>query len=155
MPSHVFLDINQIQDEMVDSKFILNLLARRQIISNSQHQSIIAMSTTAQDRDYRNRLQTCVAENQVCKSFGIKLSANAQVVQVARHAGFDSLFIDLEHAWLSLAEASNLCNVAHLADITPFVRVPHQCGTGYVQKVLDGGAMGVIFPHVHSAGIAS
>ncbi|RMJ09572.1 hypothetical protein CDV36_010812 [Fusarium kuroshium] len=100
---------------------------------------------------YTNSLLKCVARKEVCKSFGIKLSASPQIVQTARHAGFDSLFIDLEHAWLTLAEASNLCNVGHLAGITPFVRVPHQCGNGFVQRVLDGGAMGVIFPHIESA----
>ncbi|RDW94059.1 HpcH/HpaI aldolase family protein [Aspergillus mulundensis] len=100
---------------------------------------------------YSNNLEICVASGQLCKSFGIKISPNAQVVQIARDAGFDSLFIDLEHAWLTLAEASNLCNVGHLCGITPFVRVPHQCGNGYVQRVLDGGAMGVIFPHIHNA----
>ncbi|KAL4875812.1 Pyruvate/Phosphoenolpyruvate kinase-like domain-containing protein [Aspergillus karnatakaensis] len=98
-----------------------------------------------------NNLEACVSSNQLCKSFGIKLSPNAQVVQIAKNAGFDSLFIDLEHAWLTLAEASNLCNVGHLCGITPFVRVPHQCGNGFVQRVLDGGAMGVIFPHIHNA----
>lgn len=101
---------------------------------------------------YDNSLETCVASNQLCKSFGIKISPNPQVVQIARNAGFDSLFIDLEHAWLTLAEASALCNVGHLSGITPFVRVPHQCGNGFVQRVLDGGAMGVIFPHIHNAG---
>ncbi|KAI8662195.1 Fungal-trans domain-containing protein [Fusarium sp. Ph1] len=100
---------------------------------------------------YTNSLLRCVTRKEVCKSFGIKLSTSPQIVQTARHAGFDSLFIDLEHAWLTLAEASNLCNVGHLAGITPFVRVPHQCGNGFVQRVLDGGAMGVIFPHIESA----
>ncbi|KAF7547906.1 hypothetical protein G7Z17_g7401 [Cylindrodendrum hubeiense] len=100
---------------------------------------------------YSNNLLRCITSSQVCKSFGIKVSPNAQIVQVARHAGFDSLFIDLEHAWLTLAEASNLCNVGHLAGITPFVRVPHQCGNGFVQRVLDGGAMGVVFPHIQNA----
>ncbi|RSL68111.1 hypothetical protein CEP53_002763 [Fusarium sp. AF-6] len=100
---------------------------------------------------YTNSLLKCVARKEVCKSFGIKLLTSPQIVQTARHAGFDSLFIDLEHAWLTLAEASNLCNVGHLAGITPFVRVPHQCGNGFVQRVLDGGAMGVIFPHIESA----
>jgi 2-keto-3-deoxy-L-rhamnonate aldolase RhmA len=52
-----------------------------------------------------------------------------------------------------VAEAANLCHVGLLAGITPFVRVPHQCGNGFVQRVLDGGAMGVIFPHVESAGM--
>ncbi|KAH8722242.1 Pyruvate/Phosphoenolpyruvate kinase-like domain-containing protein [Ilyonectria robusta] len=100
---------------------------------------------------YSNNLLRCITSSQVCKSFGIKVSSNAQIVQVARHAGFDSLFIDLEHGWLTLAEASNLCNVGHLAGITPFVRVPHQCGNGFVQRVLDGGAMGVVFPHIQNA----
>lgn len=102
---------------------------------------------------YSNNLLRCITSSQVCKSFGIKVSSNAQIVQVARHAGFDSLFIDLEHGWLTLAEASNLCNVGHLAGITPFVRVPHQCGNGFVQRVLDGGAMGVVFPHIQNAGM--
>ena len=101
---------------------------------------------------YTNNLHTQVAADQLCKAFSIKLSTNAQVVQLAHNAGFDALFIDLEHAWLSMADASNLCNVGLLAGITPFVRVPHQCGNGFVQRVLDGGAMGIIFPHIHSAG---
>ncbi|KIW31596.1 uncharacterized protein PV07_03226 [Cladophialophora immunda] len=80
--------------------------------------------------------------------FGIKLAPSASVVQIAAAAGFDALFIDLEHSALSLNDASLLCTTGLLAGITPFVRVPYQCGDGFVQRVLDGGAMGVIFPHV-------
>lgn len=98
-----------------------------------------------------NNLLRQVAANRVCKSFGIKLSSSTHVVEVAKNAGFDSLFIDLEHAWLSLSEAAALCHTGLLAGITPFVRVPYQCGNGFVQRVLDGGAMGVIFPHIHTA----
>ncbi|KAK3721946.1 hypothetical protein LTR37_002762 [Vermiconidia calcicola] len=98
-----------------------------------------------------NNLHTCKAQNQLCKAFSIKLSTNAQVVLIARNAGYNALFIDLEHGWQSLAEASNLCITGLSVGITPFVRVPHQCGNGFVQRVLDGGAMGVIFPHIHSA----
>jgi 2-keto-3-deoxy-L-rhamnonate aldolase RhmA len=104
---------------------------------------------------YANNLLEAVRANRLCKSFGIKISTNGQVVQIAHNAGFDCLFIDLEHGWLSVAEAANLCHVGLLVGITPFVRVPHQCGNGFVQRVLDGGAMGVIFPHVESAGINS
>lgn len=78
--------------------------------------------------------------------------ANTQVVQMARNAGFDSLFIDLEHSTLSIDDASTLSSAGISVGVTPFVRVPHQCGHGFVQKVLDGGAMGVIFPHIQSAG---
>jgi len=69
-------------------------------------------------------------------------------VQIAQKAGFEALFIDLEHSTLSINDASQLCTTALLAGVTPFVRVPYQCGDGLVQRVLDGGAMGVIFPHV-------
>ena len=101
-----------------------------------------------------NNLQKCFASNTLCKAFGIKISTNPQIVLLARNGGFDCLFIDMEHAWLTHGEVSNLCTTALLAGITPFVRVPHQCGNGFVQRVLDGGAMGVIFPHIHSAGRA-
>jgi 2-keto-3-deoxy-L-rhamnonate aldolase RhmA len=101
---------------------------------------------------FTNPLSTRTSPNDLITAFGIKISPNPQVVQIARNAGFKSLFIDLEHGWLSLAEASNLCNTGLLSGITPFVRVPYECGTGFVQRVLDGGAMGVVFPHVNGAG---
>ncbi|KAM0544501.1 hypothetical protein ACHAPJ_011795 [Fusarium lateritium] len=98
-----------------------------------------------------NTLKAKFAAGQLCKALGVRLVTNPQVVQLARNAGFDSLFIDLEHSTLSLNDASNLCIAGLSTGITPFVRVPHQCGNGFVQKVLDGGSMGVIFPHVTNA----
>lgn len=101
---------------------------------------------------FASNLRTCVDADRLCKAFGIKISTSTQVIQFAHNAGFDALFIDLEHGWLSLNEASNLCNAGLMIGITPFVRVPHQCGNGFVQRILDGGAVGAIFPHIHSAG---
>jgi 2-keto-3-deoxy-L-rhamnonate aldolase RhmA len=75
-----------------------------------------------------------------------------EIVQLARAAGYDSVFIDLEHSILSQKNASRLCSSSLLSGITPFVRVPHQCGSGYVQRVLDGGAMGIVFPHINTVG---
>ena len=72
------------------------------------------------------------------------------MVHLAKTAGYDTLFIDHEHAQMSVSEAGQLCTTALSAGVTPFVRVPYQCGDGYVQKILDAGAMGVIFPHVNS-----
>ena len=72
------------------------------------------------------------------------------MVQLAANSGYDALFIDLEHSTLSLNDASLLCMAGLASSITPFVRVPYQCGDGFVQRVLDGGAMGVIFPHIHN-----
>ena len=104
---------------------------------------------------FTNNLSAQNASGQLCKTYSIKISSNAQVILLARNAGFDALFIDLEHGWLSLEEASTLCITGLLAGVTPFVRVPHQCGNGFIQRVLDGGAMGIVFPHIHSAGMQS
>ncbi|KAI3325016.1 Phosphoenolpyruvate/pyruvate domain-containing protein [Xylariaceae sp. AK1471] len=97
-----------------------------------------------------DNLITKVASGQLCKAFSIKLDPNPQIVQLAKNAGFDSLFIDLEHSTLTINDASKLSCAGLLGGMMSFVRVPYQCGDGLVQRVLDGGAMGVIFPHIHS-----
>ncbi|GKU10833.1 2-keto-3-deoxy-l-rhamnonate aldolase [Fusarium langsethiae] len=99
----------------------------------------------------QNTLQTRTATGQLCKALGVRLVTNPQVVQLAKNARFDSLFVDLEHSTLSLDDAGRLCGAGLALGVTPFVRVPHQCGNGFIQKVLDAGAMGIIFPHVESA----
>lgn len=86
------------------------------------------------------------------KAFGIRLVTNPAVVQLAKNGGFDALFVDLEHSTLSVNDASQICTAGLQIGITPFVRVPYQCGNGFVQRVLDGGAMGVVFPHIHNKG---
>ncbi|KAM0326287.1 hypothetical protein ACHAQA_006885 [Verticillium albo-atrum] len=107
-----------------------------------------------------NALNVKASVGQLCKAslsmekpqgFGVKLVSNPQVVHLAKNAGFDNIFIDLEHSALSINDVSNLSSVALLAGITPFVRVPYQCGDGFTQRVMDAGAMGVIFPHISSA----
>lgn len=86
---------------------------------------------------------------------GIKSFPVPEMVYLAKHAGYDSVFIDLEHTTVSVKEASNLCMHALKLNVTPFVRVPHQSGDGLIQRVLDAGAMGIIVPHVDTAGKSS
>lgn len=86
------------------------------------------------------------------QAFGVKIINSLEVVAAAKSGGFQALFIDLEHSALSLLDAQQLCIGALSAGLSPYVRVPAQCGSGYVQKVLDNGAMGVIFPHINSVG---
>ncbi|KAH8700937.1 Pyruvate/Phosphoenolpyruvate kinase [Talaromyces proteolyticus] len=99
----------------------------------------------------QNNLLQKVSENHICKAFGIKVVKSNEVILLAKAAGYDAVFIDLEHSVLSTQDASILCSSALLSKITPFVRVPYQCGQGFVQRVLDGGAMGIIFPHINTA----
>lgn len=99
-----------------------------------------------------NNLLSLASQGKICTAFGIKIIPGGEIVQIAKSAGYDSLFIDLEHTTLTIRDAGQLCLVANSAGITPFVRVPHECGLGFMQKVLDAGAMGIIVPHIHTVG---
>lgn len=77
-----------------------------------------------------------------------------EIILLARAAGYDSVFIDMEHSVLGIENVSRLCSASLLSGITPFVRVPYECGSGFVQRVLDGGAMGIVFPHISTAGMS-
>lgn len=66
---------------------------------------------------------------------------------MARAAGFDAIYIDLEHGVTPLDVTSMLCTTAIGADLVPFVRVP-SLDQPLITRVLDGGAAGVIVPHV-------
>ncbi|MDQ1432011.1 MAG: 4-hydroxy-2-oxoheptanedioate aldolase [Actinomycetota bacterium] len=73
----------------------------------------------------------------------------ADIPMIAAAAGFDAVYVDLEHTATSMETTSLLCSAAIGAGLTPLVRVPahdHQ----YLTRVLDTGAMGVIVPHVET-----
>jgi 2-keto-3-deoxy-L-rhamnonate aldolase RhmA len=69
------------------------------------------------------------------------------IVLVAKAAGFDAIYVDLEHGVTPLDVTSLLCTTALGADLVPFVRVP-SLDTSFITRVLDGGALGIIVPHV-------
>lgn len=100
----------------------------------------------------KNNLVSLAGNGQICTGFGVKICRGVEIAHIAKAAGYDSLFIDLEHTCMSLHDASQMCITAISAGITPFVRVPHQCGSGFIQRTLDVGAMGVIVPHIHGVG---
>ncbi|KAI9151550.1 2-dehydro-3,6-dideoxy-6-sulfogluconate aldolase [Paramyrothecium foliicola] len=97
----------------------------------------------------RNNLLDLAAQGKICTSFGLKICRGGEIVHIAKANGYDSLFIDLEHTCMSLHEASQICITGISAGVTPFVRVPHECGFGFMQRALDVGAMGIIVPHIH------
>jgi 2-keto-3-deoxy-L-rhamnonate aldolase RhmA len=72
------------------------------------------------------------------------------IVLVARAAGFDAVYVDLEHGVTPLDVTSMLCTTALGVGLIPFVRVP-SADPATITQVLDGGALGVIVPHVDSA----
>ncbi|NOZ28211.1 MAG: aldolase [Chloroflexi bacterium] len=65
------------------------------------------------------------------------------------NAGFDFMFIDMEHGAYDLATVSDIIKVARLAGIVPLVRVPDG-RYHFIARVLDAGAMGVMVPRVET-----
>lgn len=76
-------------------------------------------------------------------------SRTADVPAIAAAAGYDAVYVDLEHTSTSLETAGMLCSSALGAGIAGLVRVPSQ-EPSLIARVLDNGAVGVIVPHVDS-----
>jgi 2-keto-3-deoxy-L-rhamnonate aldolase RhmA len=90
-----------------------------------------------------------LARDQVVASMIVRLVRTVEIAQIARSAGFDSFYVDMEHNSFSFDTTGQLCMAGLAAGIAPFVRVP-SIAPHHISRVLDGGALGVIAPHVHS-----
>jgi 2-keto-3-deoxy-L-rhamnonate aldolase RhmA len=95
-----------------------------------------------------NSLKERLARGEVASSMTVRLSRSVEIAQLAKTAGFDSLYVDLEHSSLSLETTSQICCAALTCGIAPLVRVAQ---VELIQRVLDGGALGIIAPDVRNA----
>lgn len=107
------------------------------------------MPDTARDI-LRNRVRDKLARDEVVASMTVRLVRGVEIARIAATAGFDTLYVDLEHSSLSLDACGQICMAALSAGIAPFVRVP-ALGPEWVARALDGGALGIIAPHVRGA----
>lgn len=85
---------------------------------------------------------------------GLRQARTVDIGKAMKTAGFDWLFIDMEHNSMDVDAAVQICVAAQDAGITPIVRVPgfqHFHAT----RVLDGGAQGIVVPHVDDAATAA
>jgi len=98
----------------------------------------------------RNNVKEKLARGEVVASMTVRLTRSIEIARLAKTAGFDSIYVDVEHSSLSLETTSQICIAALEIGIAPFVRVP-STRPEHVSRALDGGALGVIAPHVRSA----
>jgi 2-keto-3-deoxy-L-rhamnonate aldolase RhmA len=87
-------------------------------------------------------------ESTIC--LAVRLMRLPHVAHMAKAAGFDALYVDMEHSLVGAEEASRLCIAAWDIGVTPLIRVPSH-DPHYISLALDGGAAGVIVPHVETA----
>ena len=81
---------------------------------------------------------------------GLRQSRTSDIGKIMATCGYDWLFIDMEHNSMSVDIASQISVAAQDAGITPIVRVP-DFAHHHATRVLDCGAMGIVFPHVDDA----
>jgi 4-hydroxy-2-oxoheptanedioate aldolase len=98
----------------------------------------------------RNNVKEKLARDEVVASMTVRLVRQPEIAQIAKTAGFDTIYVDMEHSSASIETTSRICMAALAVGIAPFVRVPANTPE-YITRVLEGGALGVIAPHVGSA----
>ena len=101
----------------------------------------IELQTVARDKLARDELVLCM---------GLRQARTGDIAMIAARCGFDAIYVDMEHSPVSFETTSTICTAALGAGITPLVRVPGHSGSD-ISRVLDGGAQGVIVPHVDNA----
>jgi 4-hydroxy-2-oxoheptanedioate aldolase len=98
----------------------------------------------------RNPARERLAAGELSIGMGVRMARTVDIAKVMQTCGYDWLFIDLEHGSLSIDTASQIAVAALDAGIAPLVRVPvgqYSMAT----RVLDGGAWGIVMPHVDTA----
>jgi 2-keto-3-deoxy-L-rhamnonate aldolase RhmA len=97
-----------------------------------------------------NRVRERLTAGQLAVGMGLRQTRTVDMGRVLAACGYDWAFIDMEHNTMSVDTAAQIAVACHDAGVTPLVRVPgyeHYLAT----RLLDAGAMGIVFPHVDTA----
>ena len=90
------------------------------------------------------------AEGKVVIGAVLRIARTMDVGVALKACGYDFLFIDAEHGTYDLDVAAQISVAALGHGITPLVRIASLEGN-LGARVLDGGAQGIILPHVNSS----
>lgn len=96
-----------------------------------------------------NRMKHLMASGGLAVGMIVRLMRNVEIAAIAKSAGFDCLYIDLEHCSFSLETVSQICMTATALGVTPVVRVAG-LDSAIIGRTLEAGAQGVIVPHLET-----
>ncbi|KAB0266879.1 aldolase [Microvirga brassicacearum] len=98
-----------------------------------------------------NSLKEKLAAGGLATCMSVRLVPSNDIILIAKSAGFDAVYVDLEHASFSLETVGRISTAALAANLACLVRVGHN---DQISQVLDGGAVGVIVPNIRTAAAA-
>lgn len=104
------------------------------------------MSELTINNPARRRLE----QGELSLGVGIRHTRVVDIAMMMKTVGMDWLFIDLEHSGISIDTASQISVASLNVGISPIVRIPNG-EYSVASRVLDGGALGIVVPHVESA----
>jgi len=95
----------------------------------------------------RNVAREKLDKGQLSLGVGIRLTRSVEIAKAMAVAGFDWLFLDMEHGVMSLEACAQISTAALDAGIAPIARVPNG-EYAIATRALDNGALGIVVPHV-------
>jgi 2-dehydro-3-deoxyglucarate aldolase/4-hydroxy-2-oxoheptanedioate aldolase len=94
-----------------------------------------------------NKTRERLAKGETVFGSGLQCYRSAEIPRTFAAAGFDYVFIDMEHASFNLETVHDMITASLVAGITPIVRVA-ELSYSLVARLLDSGAQGIILPRV-------
>jgi 4-hydroxy-2-oxoheptanedioate aldolase len=106
---------------------------------------LVSGRAQAQTRVYNTAKEKLLAGRQVVG--GTVMSPDPNIYCAMAGAGFDFLWIEMQHSPLSYGEVARMIWACRGSQAMPFIRVP-DATEGDIQKAVDIGALGIIVPMV-------
>ncbi|MDA0237579.1 MAG: aldolase/citrate lyase family protein [Proteobacteria bacterium] len=97
-----------------------------------------------------NAAKQKLIKSELAIGVGARNVRGIEIACLMKSAGYDWLFIDMEHGPTSIESAASICITSLANGIAPIVRVP-QGDLNLGTRCLDAGALGIVMPHVDNA----
>jgi 4-hydroxy-2-oxoheptanedioate aldolase len=97
--------------------------------------------------DGKNPARERLQKGELAIGIGLRQARTVDIAPAMKTCGYDWLFLDCEHNSMTLDMAVQISVTANACGISPIVRVP-QGQLDMATRVLDGGAYGIVMPHV-------
>ena len=79
----------------------------------------------------------------------VRMICRPGIAQIAKNSGLDFIMLDMEHGPFSLETVDSMFQLSRALELGSFVRVP-ELSKGYVSRIMDCGAEGVMVPMIES-----